>query len=78
MIEHIYLLITPDSTVAFLDLIDLYQHVKRIWPGGALAPYHEMDDALRSTAKATLLEGIQVQQIPLEAPTNSFKGVLRA
>lgn len=74
MAEHIYLLIAPDSTIAFLDPIDLYQHVKRTWPEVAqvMRPYYEMDEALRATAKATLLEGINVQQVSLRAHSYPF------
>jgi hypothetical protein len=74
MTEHIYLLTSPNGPVAFLDPIDLYQYVKRSWPQLAqtMLPYHEMDEALRATAKAALLEGIHVQQVPLQIPTNPF------
>lgn len=74
MPDHIYLLTAPSGLVAFLDPIDLYQHVKRTWPEAAqtMRQYHEMDEALRATTKATLLDGIHVQQIPLEVRTNPF------
>jgi len=74
MPEYAFLLTAPEGGLIFLDLIDLYQYVKRSWPAITqdIKQFHEMDESLRSSSQATLYEGIQIQKYPLMSPTPPF------
>ena len=74
MPEYAFLLTTPEGGLIFLDLIDLYQYVKRTWPAITrdIKQFHEMDESIRTSSQATLYEGIRIQKYPLKSASSPF------
>jgi hypothetical protein len=59
---------TKSQSIAFLDLIDAYAHVKSLKAANGIRLFYEMQEELTKTGSASLCPGITITRHPLSKP----------